>query len=136
LSLSCFKCFKLSVYKNVVMVTLTIGIMFLLFTCMHFWVWGIFTKAVRVCSDRLCSVPQLPKVEKLWTRTWKCGTVFVSWWQGQVAGRREYGNGISSFALMMKAVRTSETSVCFKWRYIPGGSHLHKTRIFNSRCWR
>jgi hypothetical protein len=27
--------------KNVLMVTLTTGIMFLLFTCVHFWVWGI-----------------------------------------------------------------------------------------------
>jgi hypothetical protein len=35
--------FKL-VYKNVVMVILTAGIMFLLFTCMHFWVLGILRR--------------------------------------------------------------------------------------------
>jgi hypothetical protein len=35
------KYFKSVYIKNVVMVTLTTGIMFLLFTCMHFWVWGI-----------------------------------------------------------------------------------------------
>jgi hypothetical protein len=34
------KYFKL-VHTNVVMVTLTTGIAFLLFTCMYFWVWGI-----------------------------------------------------------------------------------------------
>jgi hypothetical protein len=27
--------------KNVVMITLITGVMFLLFTCMHVWVWGI-----------------------------------------------------------------------------------------------
>jgi hypothetical protein len=32
--------FKL-VYKNIVMVTLTTGILLLLFTCIKFWVWGI-----------------------------------------------------------------------------------------------
>jgi len=51
------------------MVTLTTGIMFLLFTCMHFWVWGILRKwsacaptayeVVRVCTDRLWSGPRL-----------------------------------------------------------------------------
>jgi hypothetical protein len=38
------KCFKLVYRKNVVVVTLTIGIMFLLFTCLHFWVWGILRR--------------------------------------------------------------------------------------------
>jgi hypothetical protein len=38
----CFRrCFKLVFGINVVMATLTTGIMFPLFTCMHFWVWGI-----------------------------------------------------------------------------------------------
>jgi hypothetical protein len=35
------KYFKLVYRKNMVMATLSIGIMFPLFTCMHFWVWGI-----------------------------------------------------------------------------------------------
>jgi hypothetical protein len=30
--------------KNVVVVTLTTGIMFLLFTCMHIWVWVILRR--------------------------------------------------------------------------------------------
>jgi hypothetical protein len=43
-----------SVYrKNVIMVTLASNIMFFLFTCMHFWVGGNFTKVVCVCTDHL-----------------------------------------------------------------------------------
>jgi hypothetical protein len=39
------KYFKLVYTKNVVMVTLTTGIMFLIFTCMNFWVgWGILRR--------------------------------------------------------------------------------------------
>jgi hypothetical protein len=35
------KYFKLMYKKNVAMENLTAGIMFLLFTCMVFWMWGI-----------------------------------------------------------------------------------------------
>jgi hypothetical protein len=57
------KCFKLVHMWNVVMVTLTTGILFLLFTCTHFWARGFFfTTVVRVCADRLWSGPRLPKV--------------------------------------------------------------------------
>jgi hypothetical protein len=38
------KCSKLLYIKNVVMITLTTGIMFLLFTCIRFWVWGILRR--------------------------------------------------------------------------------------------
>jgi hypothetical protein len=41
-------CFKLVYRKNVVMVTLTTGIMLLLFTCLHFCVWGILRKSACV----------------------------------------------------------------------------------------
>jgi hypothetical protein len=36
--------YKKLVYRNVVMVTLTTGLMFLLFTCIHPWVWGILRR--------------------------------------------------------------------------------------------
>jgi hypothetical protein len=72
----CRKYFKLVYRKYVVMVTLTTGIMFLLFTCMHFWVWGIFAKEVgsasapTVCEvvrdcrkfEKHCSRPVVSKV--------------------------------------------------------------------------
>jgi hypothetical protein len=38
------KYFKLSQRRNVLMVTLTTSIMFLLFTCMHFWLWEILRR--------------------------------------------------------------------------------------------
>jgi hypothetical protein len=53
--------------------TLTIGIMFILCTCMHFCVWGNFTKMVRVCADRLWSGPPLPEVWETLLRQ------FLSW---------------------------------------------------------
>jgi hypothetical protein len=40
-------------YKNVVILTFTTGIMFLLFTCVHFWWWEFYEGVVRVCADRL-----------------------------------------------------------------------------------
>jgi hypothetical protein len=52
----------IDVCKNVIMVTLTTGIMFLLFVCMHFWVWGNFRKVVDVCGDVVSSGPRLQKV--------------------------------------------------------------------------
>jgi hypothetical protein len=66
------KYFKLVYRKNVVVVTLTTGVMFLLFTGMHFRVWGIL-QVLRVCSaDRLWSGPQLPNVWEtlVWTIIW------------------------------------------------------------------
>jgi hypothetical protein len=38
------KYFKLVYRKNVVIVTLTISITFLVVTCMHIWVWGILRR--------------------------------------------------------------------------------------------
>jgi hypothetical protein len=44
------------------MVTLTTGIMFLLFTCMHFWACGVFRRWYTCVPDRVWSGPRLPKV--------------------------------------------------------------------------
>jgi hypothetical protein len=38
------KYFKLVYRKNVVIVTLSTSIMFLLFICMRFWVWGVLRR--------------------------------------------------------------------------------------------
>jgi hypothetical protein len=52
--------FKLVYRRNVVVVTLTTGIKFLLFTCIHLWMleilWGW-----SACADRLWSGPRLQK---------------------------------------------------------------------------
>jgi hypothetical protein len=48
-SLSYFiKYFKVVYIKTVVKLTLTTGVMFLLFTCTHFWVWGIYEGSPRM----------------------------------------------------------------------------------------
>jgi hypothetical protein len=46
---------NLCTQKNVVVVTLTAGIMFLLFTCMHFRVWGILRRW-SACAPTACEV--------------------------------------------------------------------------------
>jgi len=53
----------------VVVVTSTAGIMFLLFTCMHFWVWEILRRW-SACAPTACEVVRdWPKFEKHWA-TW------------------------------------------------------------------
>jgi hypothetical protein len=43
------KYFKFTYRKNVVMVTLTTGVMFLLFTCMHFWLRAVLEIKIWKC---------------------------------------------------------------------------------------
>jgi hypothetical protein len=59
------KCYKLVYRKNVVMVTLTISIMFLLFTCMHFRLWRILWRW-SVCSKHLWAMHDCWKFEEHW----------------------------------------------------------------------
>jgi hypothetical protein len=56
------------------MVTLTTGIMFLLFTCMYLWVWGIL-RQWSACAPTACEeVSNCRKFEKLWSK--ECEVLF------------------------------------------------------------
>jgi hypothetical protein len=56
------------------MVTLTVGIMFLLFTCMQFWAWGILRRW-SACAPTACEVIRdCGKFEKGWSME-----IYVGW---------------------------------------------------------
>jgi hypothetical protein len=50
------------------MATLTTRIMFLLFTCMRFWVWGILRRWLECSPTAYEVVRDCRKFEKLWVR--------------------------------------------------------------------
>jgi hypothetical protein len=50
------------------MVTLTTGITFLVFTCMHIWVWGIFRRWFACVPTAYEVVHYCRKSEKQWLR--------------------------------------------------------------------
>jgi hypothetical protein len=61
----CFiKYIKLVCRKSMVMVTLTTVIMFILFTCMHFWVWGILWRLFARAMTAYEVVSDCRKLEK------------------------------------------------------------------------
>jgi hypothetical protein len=65
------KCFKLVNIKNLVMVTLTTGITFLLFTCMHFWVWGTLRRWPACAAIAYEVARDCRKLEKHWPTGWR-----------------------------------------------------------------
>jgi hypothetical protein len=70
------KYFKLVYIKNVVMLTSATGIMFLLFTCMHFWVRSVIRRWP-ACVPTACEVfRDCQKFEKHWSTDycfiWRC----------------------------------------------------------------